>query len=208
MLGLLLGVLIAGGWRFGAAVRSTFLAATAVLAGAAVYAGWQDLSLATVLTSGPALAIIPGGLFLVVFLVFRTGASSPPRSVLAALASVSVFAGGQFLLDPAPLVTAVDDTPALGFAAPVEPREYALAQDILLENQIAALADGRNGKPELFALLAATYAEQSVFVSEAEGVRTIHRLNFPCQDRRGSNFGPMPDRRALLCRLGCGHVDA
>lgn len=173
LLGLALATMIAGQGRLAALVRTTFLAATLCLALLVVYAGWSEQSFAVVLTSVPALVAVLGGLFAIVFLSARRGAAPLPRALLAALVAVSVFGAGQLILRPAPLLIAAEATPALAFVAPVEPREYALAQDILLDGQIAALADGRNGKPELFALLAATYAGQSVFVSEAEGVRAI-----------------------------------
>ena len=172
VLAALLAALVAGSGRFGAAVRGGFLFGTVVLVLAASLAAWRDMPLAGILISTPALIGTVFGLFLTFLLALKPGQAASPRAALGALTGVAVFASAQFLLVPAPLLAPTATQP-LAFAAPVTARDYALAQEPLLSAQIAALPDGRNGRAELFALLVAGDARQSVFLSEVEGVRGV-----------------------------------
>lgn len=173
MLAVLLGTLVATGPSLAAILRTLSLCAMLFLAVATLWAVWREVPLGAVLTSGPALGILAGGVFAVVFLMVRQAGATLPRSILAAVVTLTVFGAGLIPLKPAPLLIAAAGSSPPASAAPVEPREYALSQPLLLDAQIAGLADGRNGKPEMFGLFVAAYAGQSVFLSEVEGARAI-----------------------------------
>jgi Peptidase C13 family len=171
--GLFLAAITADISRFAASVRTTFLLATVFYAIAALYAEWFAEPLQSVLVGTVSLLAMTGGLTVAVFLVHRSADVPLPRALLAGLLSVAALGVAQFLVIPASGLVALEAAGPSADASSVEVRDYALAQGPLLADQIDQLASGTNGQPELFALLVAASAEQSVFLNEVEGVRTI-----------------------------------
>jgi hypothetical protein len=179
--GLLIGAIIGATERFGRLVWSTFLTLTLIYGMAYGFALLEERPLERVLDDRPFAFILIGALMGGVVGEHWYGRAGILTYILAPLAFLGAFLFAQDGLDAAPILDR-EQTEAR-VAPDLTPEQYASAQGPLLQAQIAALDDGRDGKPQLFALLVGGYADQSVFLNEVEGVRAILASQFGARSR-------------------------
>jgi Peptidase C13 family len=180
--GLLVGAVIGAAERFGRLVWQTFFVLTAFLVGAYAYAIWQETTLESITTKRLFQFAVIGGLVGGVVGEHWYGRAGVLAYVLAPLAFLGAFFIARDGLVRFPIL--LQERPEVGAAVPQPTvEEYSAAQEPLLAAQIAALEDGRDGEPQLFALLAGGYAQQSVFLNEVEGVGKILDAQFSAGSR-------------------------
>lgn len=150
---------------------------TALALGSLIYAEWRGLPQAFVVSEKLVLVltVFPFALGVVLMPLLRpqrwirTMAACACMTVALYVAQVMLPKVPLFLHSGAPLSRAAPQPTAT---------EYASAQAGLLKQQTDALPDGHNGKTELYGLLVAGWADQSVFLSEVEGTRGILAANY------------------------------
>jgi hypothetical protein len=179
--GLLVGAIIGAVERFGRLVWSTFLTLTLLYGMAYGYSLLQEMPLERVLNDRPFGFILIGALMGGVLGEHWYGRAGILTYVLAPLLFLGAFIFARDGLVAAPILD--QQRPLVQMAPEPTVEEYAAAQAPLLEAQIADLDDGRDGKPQLFALPVGGYADQSVFLNEVEGVRTILEAQFGAGSR-------------------------
>lgn len=170
--GLLVGAVIGAAERFGRLVWMTFFAMTVMQGGAYAYAIWQEVPLESVMQESAYRNALIGGLLGGIVGEHWYGKAGILSYVLAPLAFLGAFLFARDGLVYSPILDQPRPEAALSAPAPTA-EEYAAWQEPGLAKQIAALQDGRDGTPQLFALLVGGYAQQSVFLNEVEGVSDI-----------------------------------
>lgn len=175
--GLLAGAVIGAAERFGRLVWSTFLTMTILHASAYGYALWDDVPLESVTGERFFQFMLIGALLGGVVGEHWYGRAGIVTYILAPLAFLGAFLFARDVLVATPILDQ-QRPQAERRLLDLTREEYAAAQGPLLQTQIAALEDGRDGVPQLFALLVGGYAEQSVFLNEVEGVREILDSHF------------------------------
>ena len=155
---------------------------TVIAVGSLVYAEWRGLPQAFVISDRLilALTLFPFAMGIPLLPLVRPPGWVPAMAGCACV-TVALYVS-QVMLPKAPLF--LHSGAPLSRAAPQPSAEdYAAAQMPLLLDVSANLPDGRNGKPELFALLVAGWADQSVFLNEVEGTREILDANYGAGER-------------------------
>ncbi|HSF94768.1 MAG TPA: C13 family peptidase [Thermohalobaculum sp.] len=142
----------------------------------------------------PALAALRGTEFL--------GRSALPFGFVPVATMAGAAAFSWVFLQPLPLfetyVDAQAEEPGEAWT-PVDVEGVYYAQPRLMEAELSKLRPGVEGKPELFALLAAWYPDERVFLREVEAAGTILAQQFDAAGRvvRLANSRSAPDRYPL-----------
>ena len=142
----------------------------------------------------PAVAALRGTAFL--------GRNSLPFGLIPAAAMTGAAAFSWMFLQPLPLFDPRVDGEAEASAddwRPVDVEGVYYAQPRLMEAELAKLRPGVEGKPELFALLAAWYPDEQVFLREVEAAGSILTQRFDAGGHvvRLANSRNAPDRYPL-----------
>jgi hypothetical protein len=170
--GLLAGAIIGAAERFGRLVWSMFLTLTLLQAFAYGFALWRGVPLEGVTDERMYRFTLIGALMGGVVGEHWYGRAGILAYILAPLALLGAFLFARDGLVPTPMLDQQRRQEQM-VVSDLTAEDYAAAQAPLLAAQTAALEDGRDGSPQLFALLVGGYADQSVFLNEVEGVREI-----------------------------------
>ena len=175
--GILFGALIGAAERIGRIFWQCFAVLTVFYGGTYALGMWERTSFEAMMEDRLLYFAMLGAAGGGVFGEHRLSRVGRMASLVAALIFIGSYLLAQGVLAPAPILQ--QERPVAEAVEPApSPELYASSQDRLMRQQITALLDGGNGRPEIYALLVGGYAEQSVFLNEVEGVRDILDAQF------------------------------